>query len=71
MLKLKATNQSTFFMGALNRDFRYPKSFQFFIGLIFILFLAMFAYTMALVMGVFDTEYYSSAVASIGVQGNY
>ncbi|WP_431156881.1 hypothetical protein [Winogradskyella poriferorum] len=58
-------------MGTLNQDFRYPKSFRLFVGLVFVLFLTMFAYTIALVIGVFDMELYSPAVAGISPNGNF
>ncbi|MCA0152225.1 hypothetical protein [Winogradskyella vincentii] len=58
-------------MGTLNQDFKYPKSFQLFVGLVFILFLIMFVYTISLVIGVFDIELYSPAVAGISPEGNY
>ncbi len=52
-------------MGALNHDFQYPKSFRLFIAIVFILFLALFVFTITSVIGVFESEMYSTAVASL------
>jgi len=52
-------------MGALNHDFQYPKSFRLFIAIVFILFLAFFVFTITSVIGVFESEMYSTAVASL------
>ena len=58
-------------MGALNQDFKYPNSFRLFIGLVLVLFLTVFAYSIALVIGVFDMEMFSPTVAGIGPIDNY
>ena len=52
-------------MGKLNQNFRYNKSFDAITLLVFIVFLALFAKSIIMVMGAFETELYTNTIAEL------
>lgn len=57
-------------MGKLNRDFRYHRAFDVITLLVFIVFLALFAQSIIMVMGAFETEVYSNTIADLSRMSN-
>ena len=57
-------------MGKLNRNFRHHRAFDIITLLVFIIFLALFAQSIIMVMGAFESEVYSNTIADLSRMNN-